>query len=194
MTDTSPIYSRVGESFSDHHTVNHKAKEYVREDMDGHLATTNTAEGFFANLKRQTGGTHHSVSKKHLQRYLEEHDFKFNNRQVSDGARTAKAVSSIEGRRLTLHKSPSGGPSLFDGKIGERRRKPKRPVKKTKSTKDAPAARAAPMATPAPRRAAAQAPANPVPAPVVPRTPAPPTSIMWGRELPRVPPKKPAGK
>jgi len=32
---------------------------------DGHLATTNTAEGYFANLKRQLHGTHHHTSKKH---------------------------------------------------------------------------------------------------------------------------------
>jgi len=194
MTDTSPIYNRVGKGFSDHHTVNHKAKEYVRQDADGHLATTNTAEGYFANLRRKIDGTHHHVSKKHLQKYLEEQDHGYNHRTKTAVERTEAAISAIEGKRLYLHKPASGsGESLFDGKRNELRRKPKRPVKKTKSTKDAPAARA-PMATPVPRRTAAQAPANPAPAPVVPRTPAPPTSIMWGRELPRVPPKKPAGK
>jgi transposase-like protein len=192
MTDESPIYTRVGESFSDHHTVNHRQEEYVRTDMDGHLATTNTAEGLFANLKRQITGTHHHTSKKHLPRYLEEFDYKYNNRQVSDGERTSKAIGGIEGKRLKLYKSTSGiGDSLFDGKAGEPRRRPKRPVKKRRSTKGVGAPLFATMpATPAPSiRPQAST------APVVPRSPAPPTSIMWGRELPRVAPKAPvAGK
>ena len=138
MTDDSPIYNRVGESFADHHTVNHKSKEYVREDWDGHLATTNTAEGYFANLKRQIDGTHHHTSKKHLQKYLEEHDFKYNSRGQLDGERTMAAIGNIEGRRLHLYKPASGnGESLFDGKAGEVRRKPKRAVKKHRNTETA---------------------------------------------------------
>ncbi len=138
MTDDAPMYERVGERFKDHHTVNHKAKEYVREDWDGHLATTNTAEGYFANLKRQITGTHHHTSKKHLPKYLEEHDYKYNTRGKTDAERTEAAIGNIEGRRLHLHKPASGdGASLFDGKKGERRRKPKRPVKKHRNTKTA---------------------------------------------------------
>lgn len=138
MTDDSPIYERVGERFKDHHTVNHKGKEYVREDMDGHLATTNTAEGLFANLKRQITGTHHHTSKKHLPKYLEEFDYKYNTRGKSDGERTTAAIRNIEGKRLTLFQPASGkGAALFDGKAGERRRKPKRAVKKHRDTKTA---------------------------------------------------------
>jgi len=138
MTDDAPMYQRLGERFKDHHTVNHKSKEYVREDWDGHLATTNTAEGYFANLKRQIHGTHHHTSKKHLPKYLEEHDYKYNTRQKTDGERTSAAVGSIEGKRLRLYKSASGqGQSLFDGNAGEPRRRKKRAVKKSKRTKPA---------------------------------------------------------
>lgn len=138
MTDDAPMYQRLGERFKDHHVVNHKVKEYVRGDMDGHLATTNTAEGFFSNLKRQINGTHHHVSKKHLPRYLEEFDHKYNTRQKSDGERVDALIGNIEGKRLRLYKPASGsGESLFDGKKSERRRKPKRPVKKHRSTKTA---------------------------------------------------------
>jgi len=115
MTDDSPIYAKVGKAFKGHHTVNHKAKEYVREEPDGCVATTNTAEGLFANLKRQITGTHHHTSKRHLPKYLEEYDYKYNTRGQSDGDRTVAAIRGAEGKRLTLYKSASGGPSLFDG-------------------------------------------------------------------------------
>ncbi len=136
MTDDSPIYTAVGRNYKDHHVVNHKAKQYAYGAPDGHLATTNTAEGLFANLKRQIHGTHHHTSKKHLPKYLEEYDYKYNTRQKTDGERTSAAVQNIEGKRLTLYKSSTGnGASLFDGKAGEPRRKPKRAVKKRKRTK-----------------------------------------------------------
>jgi len=120
MTDDSPIYNKVGESFSDHHTVNHKREDYAHVAPDGHLATTNTAEGLFANLKRQIVGTHHHTSHKHLPRYLEEYDHKYNTREMSDVERTEAAIGQAEGRRLPLYKPASGkGESLFRQKAGE---------------------------------------------------------------------------
>lgn len=120
MTDESAIYTKVGESFKEHHTVNHKKEDYAHEAEDGHIVHTNTAEGLFANLKRQILGTHHSVSKKHLPRYLEEYDHKYNGRGVSDTARTEAAIRRMEGRRVTLFKSESGeGDSLLDHKASE---------------------------------------------------------------------------
>jgi hypothetical protein len=156
MTDDSPIYTAVGRNYKDHHVVNHKSKEYAYEAPDGHLASTNMAEGLFANLKRQISGTHHHTSKKHLPKYLEEYDYKYNTRQKTDGERTADAVRNIEGKRLRLHKSTSGhGPSLLDGKKDEPRRKPKRAVKKSKRTKPVKAAK---PVTSAPRAKAAKSP------------------------------------
>jgi transposase-like protein len=119
MTDDSSIYDRVGQNFKEHHSVNHSAEEYVRRDPDGHLVTTNTAEGLFANLQRQINGTHHHTSKRHLPKYLEEFDYKYNTRQQSDIERTEAAIDNIEGKRLTLYKPVGGGPSLFDHKAGE---------------------------------------------------------------------------
>jgi hypothetical protein len=120
MTDESQIYERVGRGFMDHRTVNHKQEEYVRLDADGVVVTTNTAEGFFANLKRQLIGTHHSTSKKHLPRYLEEFDFKYNTRDASDVVRTEAAIGNIEGVRIRLHKAADGkGESLYDRRADE---------------------------------------------------------------------------
>lgn len=123
MTDESPIYDKVGEKFAEHHTVKHKKKEYARIADDGHFAHTNTAEGYFGNFKRQIEGTHHSVSKKHAQRYAEEHDHKYNLRNKSDTEIAEAAIDKIgQSKPLTLYKSASGlGESLIETKKGERR-------------------------------------------------------------------------
>ena len=109
MTDDSPIYTKTGDAFAEHHTVNHKKKEYARIADDGHFAHTNTAEGYFGNFKRQIEGTHHSVSKKHAQRYAEEHDHKYNLRDKGDVAVTEAAIGKMAGRRVKLFKSKDGG-------------------------------------------------------------------------------------
>jgi transposase-like protein len=97
MTDERTSYWGLGEEFEGgHHTVNHTRGEYVRGDV-----TTNRIDGFFAGLKRQIGGTHHSVSKKHLHRYVSEVEFKYNNRHLDDGERTVKAIQGAETKRLT---------------------------------------------------------------------------------------------
>lgn len=104
-TDESPVYTKVGKTFAAHDTVNHKAKEYARDDKDtGRKATTNTAEGFFGNSKRSIDGTHHHVSGKHLGLYFAELDYKYNTRKDTDGARTVSGIKLIEGKRLMLHR------------------------------------------------------------------------------------------
>jgi transposase-like protein/Zn ribbon nucleic-acid-binding protein len=60
-----------------HRKVNHGRKEYVRGDVH-----TNTIEGFWSQLKRSVNGTHHSVSAKHLQKYVDEFSFRYNHRKA----------------------------------------------------------------------------------------------------------------
>lgn len=43
---------------------------------------TNTIEGFWSQMKKQLKSTHHFVSKKHLQKYVDEIVFKYNNRNL----------------------------------------------------------------------------------------------------------------
>jgi hypothetical protein len=119
MTDDSAIYDAVGANFPEHHAVNHSKRIYSTKAPDGHVVTTNTAEGLFANLKRQIQGTHHHTSERHLPKYLKEYDFKYNTRADCDAERTEAAIKNMEGQRLTLYKSTSGGPSLFDRLPGE---------------------------------------------------------------------------
>jgi hypothetical protein len=94
--------------FPNHHTISHKTKEYVRREA-GLKVTTNTVESFFALLKRSNYGIHHHMSRKYLASYCSERDFVYNTRKLTDDERTAKAIKSTEGKRLTL-KQPKGAP------------------------------------------------------------------------------------
>jgi transposase-like protein len=100
-TDQAQAYKAIGQQFASHARIRHNAGQYVRYTTDGVQVTTNRIEGFWANLKRQLHGTHHSVSRKHLHRYLSEAEFKYNNRHLTDGERTVKLIQASELRRLT---------------------------------------------------------------------------------------------
>ena len=102
-TDESPLYTAVGVEFAAHKPVYHGSvpgKHYVGKDGEN----TNAAENFFGNFKRSMKGTYRFCSEQHLQRYLNEFEFRYNNRSglgIKDGERTALAMKGIEGKRLT---------------------------------------------------------------------------------------------
>lgn len=100
MTDDTSVYSAIGRTFKGvYETVNHSAKEYVRDD-----AYTNTAEGYFSILKRGIYGVYQHVSEAHLKRYLAEFDFRYSYRiktGFDDNARFKRALAGIVGKRLT---------------------------------------------------------------------------------------------
>ncbi len=75
-TDELPAYKGVNFGQAQHQTVEHGAKEYARGDVH-----TNTVEGAFGLLKRSIVGSFHQISHKHLDRYLDEFEFKYNNRK-----------------------------------------------------------------------------------------------------------------
>lgn len=103
MTDEHRAYTVPGRDFASHETVSHNRKEYARGDV-----TNNTVESSFAILKRGLNGTFHSVSEKHLQRYCNEFDFRWNYRQsegFSDVMRADAALKAIAGKRLTYRRT-----------------------------------------------------------------------------------------
>lgn len=104
MTDTGPL--RGGAHTKKHSLVNHLADEYARYE-EGVCVTTNTVEGYFAILKRGINGVYHHVGRKHLHRYLSEFDFRYNERELTDGARAEKALAGFDGKRLT-YRQPIG--------------------------------------------------------------------------------------
>jgi transposase-like protein len=102
MTDEWSAYRGIGTEFEGgHEVVTHSAGEYARGD-----AHTNTAESYFALLKRGVMGSFHHVSKQHLDRYCDEFSFRWNLRYASDSERTEIAIKQADGRRLT-YKSPT---------------------------------------------------------------------------------------
>src|SRR3990172_7411079 len=74
-TDEWPPYVGIGDEDTRHETVNHRAKEWVRG-----FVHTNSIENVWSLLKRSIVGAFHKVSVKHLERYLDELEFRFNNR------------------------------------------------------------------------------------------------------------------
>jgi hypothetical protein len=95
-TDSAQLYTHINEYFLKHASVNHSALEYVRGSVH-----TNTIESFWAVLKRTIGGTYIAPRPWHLDRYLDEQIFRFNERKNDDGPRFVKAVKGADGKRLT---------------------------------------------------------------------------------------------
>lgn len=100
MTDEAAFYKATGKKFASHESVNHSKYEYARG-----LAYTNTVEGYFSILKRGLIGTYHHVGEQHLFRYMNEFDFRYNHRKVTDTERSDAALSGIGGKRLTYRDS-----------------------------------------------------------------------------------------
>ena len=105
QTDEAAHYTKIGDEFVGHGTVNHSIDEYVRGNFLDH---TNTVENYFSILKRGINGVYHHVSEAHLKRYLGEFDFRYNERAklgVTDAERADKALKGIAGKRLTYRRT-----------------------------------------------------------------------------------------
>src|SRR5438093_12509794 len=100
VTDNYAVYNGLENEFASHQIVDYASGEYVNED-----AHTNTVEGWFALLKRGVVGTFHHVSEEHLDRYVDEFAFRYNNRKIKDAERTIKAIQNTKGKRLTYKDS-----------------------------------------------------------------------------------------
>jgi len=74
-TDEWEAYRGIETETTRHETVNHSKEEWVRGDVH-----TNTAESVWSLLKRSIIGAYHHVSHKHLDRYLDELEWRFGNR------------------------------------------------------------------------------------------------------------------
>ncbi|CFW92743.1 Putative Transposase [endosymbiont DhMRE of Dentiscutata heterogama] len=79
-----------------HQIVNHSIKQYVNGN-----ASTNAIENAWSHLKRTIIGTYHQVSKKHLQRYLNEFTLRFNTRKHSEQERFDLVLLSSVGKSLS---------------------------------------------------------------------------------------------
>jgi transposase-like protein len=94
-TDQAVTHKNLKDKYV-HDTVNH-AVEYVNGKVH-----TQGIENFWNLLKRSLKGTYVAVEPFHLDRYLDEQTFRFNNRRnKNDADRFMLAVSQISGKRLT---------------------------------------------------------------------------------------------
>lgn len=74
-TDSLKSYRGIGDDNTRHEYVDHSAEEWVRGDVH-----TNTIESAWSLFDRAVIGSYHQLSKKHLPAYLQEFEFRFNNR------------------------------------------------------------------------------------------------------------------
>jgi transposase-like protein len=77
-TDEARGYRYMDNSYP-HGVVRHSQDEYVHGNIH-----TNTIEGFWSLVKRGVMGTFHKVSRKYLQLYVNEFEFRYNNRKNDD--------------------------------------------------------------------------------------------------------------
>ncbi len=99
-TDGATGYDSLAAQEYVHETVNH-VEEYVRGQIH-----TQGIENFWALMKRGLKGTYIAVEPFHLDRYVGEQAFRYNNRAtkdnpLTDSDRFALAVTQIVGKRLT---------------------------------------------------------------------------------------------
>ena len=98
-TDESVVYHGLTAKYA-HEVVNH-----LQHYVDGRIHT-NGLENFWSLLKRTLNGTYVAVEPFHLERYVDEQAFRFNNRAtkdnpLNDGDRFHLAMTQIVGKRLT---------------------------------------------------------------------------------------------
>src|SRR5580700_4054752 len=98
-----------------HNRFVHEFVKHTEQYVNGQVHT-NGIENFWSLLKRTLGGTYVAVEPYHLDRYVDEQVFRFNNRAtkdnpLNDSDRFVLALSQIVGKRLTY--------SELTGKEGE---------------------------------------------------------------------------
>ena len=99
-TDTLMSYSHIGKLFP-HEMANHGAKEYARAGG----VNSNSIESFWAVFKRGYYGTYHSMSDRHLQRYVDEFVYRFNNRETDFTSFFTDMVQNISDNNKLTYKA-----------------------------------------------------------------------------------------
>ena len=102
FTDENRGYVHLGENYGgvyNHKRVKHSAKEYVNG-----MAHTNGIESFWALLKRGYIGTYHKMSRKHLQRYVNEFAGRHNLRPMDTITQMETLAKGFNGKRLPWEK------------------------------------------------------------------------------------------
>ena len=80
-TDEHRGYRGLKHDFK-HGSVNHSAGQYVRRFKNGDVITTNGVESSFSLLKRGVMGAFHHISRKHMEKYAKEFEFRYDDRKA----------------------------------------------------------------------------------------------------------------
>ena len=100
-TDTLQAYKGLKKHYI-HKTVKHSAGEYVKIDRHTSFKIhTNSIEGFWGELKRGIKGIYHWASKKHINKYLNEYCFRYNERKITDFERFDIWLGKCGDKRLS---------------------------------------------------------------------------------------------
>lgn len=94
FTDAHRGYAGLSSDYV-HETVDH-AVEYVRGAVH-----TNGLENFWSLFKRAIKGTYVSIEPFHLNTYVVEETFRFNERKANDGSRFRRLLCNVDGKRVT---------------------------------------------------------------------------------------------
>lgn len=94
-TDEWMGYNDISKLYS-HFFIDHSKGQYAHGDV-----STNTIEGFWTLLKRGYVGIYHYMSRKHLQKYVDEFVFRYNTRKMSDANRFNILLSRTSAYSMT---------------------------------------------------------------------------------------------
>ncbi len=93
-TDEWKSYNKLYNLFK-HQVVNHRTNQYTNKD-----ASVNGMENFWSHVKRGITGTHHQISRKHAQGYMDEYVFRHNTRKHSNQERFDLILGSVMSKNL----------------------------------------------------------------------------------------------
>jgi hypothetical protein len=96
FTDGAVAY----ENLSEYKNFTHKTVNHINEYVNGRVHTQGI-ENFWSLLKRGLNGTYVAVEPFHMDSYVDEQVFRYNNRKQSDSRRFEKVLSQVAGKRLT---------------------------------------------------------------------------------------------
>lgn len=92
MTDEANKYKKILRLYK-RESVHHSLGEFVRGNVH-----TNGIENFWSVMKRGIYGIYHQISHKHLQRYCDEFSYRYNTKDLKDGARFEISMQRISGK------------------------------------------------------------------------------------------------
>lgn len=121
-TDAAVSYDQLHKDYV-HEVVNH-AREYVNGQVH-----TQGIDNFWSLVKRALRGTYVAVEPFHLDRYLDEQVFRYNNRAtkdnpLNDSDRFAFLMSKVAGKRLTYAKLTGKDDALHNSAAGTGQEEP----------------------------------------------------------------------